>query len=129
MISGLLPLHRCRLLSTYHRQLMYCIIQFLNKASDLIDAVLPYLLAHWPKNNAPKEVLFINEIEQIMRAVDGETLDGVFEMLSRRIARCAQSVHFMVAERALSFWNNTIFLRQVRCVACLPACVVSDLQL
>ena len=40
----------------------------------------------------------------------------------RRIARCAQSVHFMVAERALQFWNNPVFMRQVSCV-CITACV------
>eukprot|EP00036_Acanthoecidae_sp_10tr_P026495 CAMPEP_0206330312 /NCGR_PEP_ID=MMETSP0106_2-20121207/23655_1 /ASSEMBLY_ACC=CAM_ASM_000206 /TAXON_ID=81532 /ORGANISM="Acanthoeca-like sp., Strain 10tr" /LENGTH=226 /DNA_ID=CAMNT_0053763069 /DNA_START=5 /DNA_END=682 /DNA_ORIENTATION=+ len=49
-----------------------------------------------------------------MRAIDAPTLDDIFELACRRIAKCAQSVHFMVAERALSFWNNPIFLRQVR---------------
>mmetsp|Transcript_4875 Transcript_4875/g.12550 ORF Transcript_4875/g.12550 Transcript_4875/m.12550 type:complete len:920 (-) Transcript_4875:44-2803(-) len=114
LVGGLLPLHRCKSLAVYHRQLVYCVTQFLSKAPDLVHVVLPYILAHWPRNNAPKEMLYMSELEGIMRAIDAPTLDDIFELACRRIAKCAQSVHFMVAERALSFWNNPIFLRQVR---------------
>lgn len=113
LIGGLLPLHRCKPLGTYHRQLVYCVTQFLGKAPDLVSEVLPYLLSHWPKNNAPKELLYISELEAIMRVIDAPNLESIFGTACRRIARCAQSVHFMVAERSLGFWNNQVFLQQV----------------
>eukprot|EP00041_Stephanoeca_diplocostata_P030370 m.918189 g.918189 ORF g.918189 m.918189 type:complete len:1137 (-) comp23741_c0_seq2:252-3662(-) len=114
LLIGIMPLHRCKVVSTYHRQLVFCVTQFLSKSPDLVHKVLPWLLKHWPKGYAPKEVLFVSELEAIMRSVSAEEHDAIFPTICRRIAKCTESVHFMVAERSLAFFNNQMFLASVR---------------
>ncbi|RUS21281.1 armadillo-type protein, partial [Endogone sp. FLAS-F59071] len=78
LTKALIPLHKCKSLTLYHPQLAYCVVQFLEKDPALTDEVITGLLRYWPKVNSPKEVMFLNEIEEILD----------------------------VAERALYYWNN-----------------------
>ncbi|RKP28024.1 armadillo-type protein [Syncephalis pseudoplumigaleata] len=74
----LIPLHKVKSLILYHPQLTYCVVQFLEKDPTLTEEVVTGLLRYWPKVNSPKEVMFLNELEEILD----------------------------VAERALYYWNN-----------------------
>jgi len=62
---GLLPLHKVANLSTFHAQLQNCIIQYLEKDPNLGEKIIAYLLKVWPITNAGKEVLFLQELEEI----------------------------------------------------------------
>ncbi|XP_068457984.1 serine/threonine-protein phosphatase 2A 56 kDa regulatory subunit delta isoform isoform X3 [Clinocottus analis] len=96
---ALLPLHKNKALSVYHPQLAYCVVQFLEKDSSLTE---PF----WPKTHSPKEVMFLNELEEILDVIEPSEFLKVQEPLFRQLAKCVSSPHFQVAERALYYWNN-----------------------
>lgn len=102
----LMPLHKPKNLSLYNTQLTYCICQFLDKEPTLIDVVFKLLLRMWPVGNSPKEVLFINELEELLNVVDEIHFKRVRVPIFKRICSCFKSEHFQVAERALYLWSN-----------------------
>ena len=95
-------------------------------ASDL--QVIMGLLKFWPKTHSPKEVMFLNELEEILDVIEPSEFVKVQEPLFRQLAKCVSSPHFQVgqaeprpesdpaespqvctfqvAERALYYWNN-----------------------
>ncbi|KAH0850140.1 hypothetical protein HID58_095766 [Brassica napus] len=85
----LVPLHKLKCLPNYHQQLSYCVIQFVEKDCKLADTVIRGLLKYWPVTNSSKEIMFLNELEEILESTQGTEFE-----------RC------MVAERALYLWNN-----------------------
>ncbi|KAF9891501.1 hypothetical protein FE257_003968 [Aspergillus nanangensis] len=109
----LLPLHKVKSLSMYHPQLAYCIVQFLEKDSSLTEEVVIGLLRYWPKVNSTKEVMFLNEVEDIFEVMDPAEFAKVQEPLFQQLAKSVASPHFQVAERALYFWNNEYFCNLV----------------
>ncbi|KAG0221109.1 hypothetical protein BGX31_010179, partial [Mortierella sp. GBA43] len=102
----LLPLHKARSLTLYHPQLAYCVVQFLEKDPSLTEEVIHGMLRFWPKVNSPKEVMFLNEIEEILDVIEPLEFVKIQVPLFTQIARCVSSSHFQVAERALYYWNN-----------------------
>ncbi|PHH49096.1 Serine/threonine-protein phosphatase 2A 56 kDa regulatory subunit delta isoform [Ceratocystis fimbriata CBS 114723] len=109
----LLPLHKVKSLSMYHPQLAYCIVQFLEKDASLTEEVVVGLLRYWPKVNSTKEVMFLNEVEDIFEVMDPAEFAKVQEPLFHQLAKSVASPHFQVAERALYFWNNEYFCNLV----------------
>lgn len=102
----LIPLHKVKSLALYHPQLAYCVVQFLEKDSSLTEEVLLGLLRYWPKVNSPKEVMFLNEVEEILDVIEPAEFVKIQVPLFQQLQRCINSQHFQVAERALYFWNN-----------------------
>ncbi|CAD1477945.1 unnamed protein product [Heterotrigona itama] len=102
----LLPLHKAKSLSVYHPQLAYCVVQFLEKDPSLTEPVIRSLLKFWPKTHSPKEVMFLNELEEILDVIEPAEFQKVMDPLFRQLAKCVSSPHFQVAERALYYWNN-----------------------
>jgi len=106
LLKALLPLHKVRYVGMYHQQLSYCVTQFVEKDPNLSKQVLSVILQFWPRTYSPKEVLFLNEVEEILEMVQAEQFEELVEPLFDRIAVCINSPHFQVAERALFLWNN-----------------------
>ncbi|KAH7445316.1 hypothetical protein KP509_01G002100 [Ceratopteris richardii] len=106
LVRALIPLHKPKCLSVYHRQLSYCITMFVEKDLKLADTVIRGLLKYWPVTNSHKELLFLNELEEILEATQPAEFQRCMVPLFRQIGRCLNSPHFQVAERALFFWNN-----------------------
>ena len=102
----LVPLHKAKSLAMYHPQLAYCVVQFLEKDNLLTEEVVIGLLRYWPKTNSQKEVMFLNEVEEILDVVEPSEFVKIQVPLFQQLARCIRSQHFQVAERALYFWNN-----------------------
>jgi serine/threonine-protein phosphatase 2A regulatory subunit B' len=102
----LLPLHKAKSLALYHPQLAYCVVQFLEKDPTLTEEVILGLLRYWPKVNSPKEVMYLNEVEEILDVIEGAEFAKIMQPLFLQLARCINSQHFQVAERALYYWNN-----------------------
>ncbi|KAI9672581.1 MAG: Serine/threonine-protein phosphatase 2A 56 kDa regulatory subunit delta isoform [Alyxoria varia] len=109
----LIPLHKVKSLSMYHPQLAYCIVQFLEKDANLTEEVVNGLLKYWPKVNSTKEVMFLNEVEDIFEVMDPAEFAKVQSRLFSQLAKSVASPHFQVAERALYFWNNEYFCNLV----------------
>ncbi|XP_059667579.1 serine/threonine protein phosphatase 2A 57 kDa regulatory subunit B' beta isoform-like [Cornus florida] len=106
LVRALIPLHKPKSLALYHQQLSYCITQFVEKDYKLADTVIRGLLKYWPVTNCQKEVLFIGELEEVLDITQAAEFQRCMVPLFRQIARCLNSPHFQVAERALFLWNN-----------------------
>ncbi|XP_068619419.1 serine/threonine-protein phosphatase 2A 56 kDa regulatory subunit gamma isoform-like isoform X1 [Battus philenor] len=106
LLRVLLPLHKAKSLSVYHPQLAYCVVQFLEKDPSLTQPVVRALLKYWPKTHSPKEVMFLNEMEEILDVIEPAEFQKIMDPLFRQLAKCVSSPHFQVAERALYYWNN-----------------------
>ena len=68
-MKALLPLHKVRYVNLYHQQLSYCVTQFVEKDPKLAIQVIESILAFWPMTYSPKEVLFLNEAEEILEMI------------------------------------------------------------
>ncbi|XP_071736732.1 serine/threonine protein phosphatase 2A 59 kDa regulatory subunit B' zeta isoform-like [Rutidosis leptorrhynchoides] len=106
LTRALIPLHKPKCLSMYHQQLSYCVTQFVEKDFKLADTVIRGLLKYWPITNSSKEVLYLSELEEVLESTQVAEFQRCMVPLFRQIARCLNSSHFQVAERALFFWNN-----------------------
>ncbi|KAI8344795.1 serine/threonine-protein phosphatase 2A 56 kDa regulatory subunit alpha isoform-like protein [Chlamydoabsidia padenii] len=113
LFKVLIPLHKPSSLGIYYSQLLYCVLQFLEKDPSFTKDVILLLLKYWPKVNSPKEVMFLNEVEEILDVTDSAAFTDFMIPLFRRLARCIGSDHFQVAERTLLFWNNDYFISLV----------------
>ncbi|OIV90948.1 hypothetical protein TanjilG_16908 [Lupinus angustifolius] len=106
LIRALVPLHKPKSISSYHQQLSYCVIQFVEKDNRLADPVIRGLLKYWPVTNCQKEVLFLGELEEVLEVTQAAEFQRRMVSLFRQIGRCINSPHFQVAEKALYLWNN-----------------------
>lgn len=71
-------------------------------------------LRYWPKVNSAKEVTFLNEIGEILEAVNDEGFVQIQDKLFHQLAKSMASPHLLVARRALHFWSNEKFCNHVR---------------
>ncbi|KAH8927836.1 protein phosphatase 2A regulatory B subunit [Atractiella rhizophila] len=101
LFKVLIPLHKAKGLSLFHPQLSYCVLQFLEKDPGLTEDVVKGLLRFWPKVNAQKEVMFLNEIEELIDIIEPAEFQKIMIPLFRQLAKCFGSQHFQV--RCLRF--------------------------
>ena len=120
----LIPLHKTRGVAMYHPQLSYCISQYVEKDADIIVPIMRGLVRYWPWSSAFKQVLFLNEVEEILELCRPEQLSLIHEEFSSLLAACLASPHFQVTERALYYWNSenlcSNVLSQARAATLLP---------
>lgn len=87
--------------------------QFVEKDPKLADMVIRGLLRFWPQTNSQKEQLFLSELEEVLELTQPAEFSRVMEPLFRQLAKCVNSSHFQVAERALFLWNNEYLVQLV----------------
>lgn len=104
--SCLIPLHRSRNLHAFNVQLTYCMTQYVEKDSRLAEPVIRGILKYWPVTNTTKEVIFLNELEEILELTQHTEFEKIMYPLFHRLAACIESPHFQVSERVLFLWNN-----------------------
>jgi len=104
----LIPMHKVQFLSQFHAQLAYCVTQFLQKDASLAATVIGGMLKFWPTVSCQKELLYLNELEEVLELTLPPQLEKVIAPLFYRISNSICSNHFQVAERALFLWNNDI---------------------
>lgn len=103
---ALIPLHRPKCIALYHQQLSYCVTQYVEKDANTAVPTIMGLLKAWPWSCSSKQVLLLNELEEVLELIGPEQLEKLYEPLFRALANCVGSAHFQVAERALFLWNN-----------------------
>ena len=106
----ILPLHKLASVGRYMQQLSFCCIQYLEKDVSLAEPVIRSLLNWWPVANHHKELLFLNELEEILELTRPAEFEKVMVPLVRQVCRCACSPHFQVAQHQLCTWNNEYFV-------------------
>ncbi|CAN0845770.1 Serine/threonine protein phosphatase 2A 57 kDa regulatory subunit B' beta isoform [Linum grandiflorum] len=107
----LIPLHKPKGMVVYHRQLGYCITQFVQKEPMMGGLVVRGILKYWPITNCHKEVLLISELEELVENMDPDHYRRLALPLCTQITRCLNSWNSQVAERALYVWNNEVFVK------------------
>ncbi|KAM7258930.1 hypothetical protein ACFE04_014671 [Oxalis oulophora] len=107
----LIPLHKRKGVQVYHRQLAYCVAQFVHKEPVLGGIIVRGILRYWPVSNCQKEVLFIGELEELVENIDPDQYRKLALPLCSQITRCLNSCNSQVAERALYIWNNEQFVK------------------
>ena len=77
--------------------------------------VIMGLLKYWPKTHSPKEVMFLNELEEILDVIEPAEFQKVMIPLFKQLAKCVSSPHFQVrcsllsltrARRSVNRWPN-----------------------
>ena len=106
LVRALIPLHKPKCVGLYHQQLSYCIIQYVEKDADTATPILNGFFKCWPWSCSGKQVLFLNELEEILELLGADQLNQISKTLFTNLARCLDSDHFQVVERALFLWNN-----------------------
>lgn len=109
----LLPLHKIANMAPFHQQLSYCIVQFVDKDPKTAIPIINGLLRFWPVTTSSKELLFLNELEEILELTKAEEFAKLVRPLFQQIARSMASLHFQVAQRALYLWNNEYIVNMV----------------
>ncbi|KAL3183634.1 hypothetical protein MRX96_033735 [Rhipicephalus microplus] len=110
LLRVLMPLHKVKSLSVYHPQLAYCVVQFLEKEPSLTEPVILALLKFWPKVHSPKEVMFLNELEEILDVIEPAEFAKVMVPLFRQLARCVSSPPLpALYKNSKAHWNKTIY--------------------
>jgi len=102
----LTPMHKVRSLQSFHQQLSYCVTQFVDKDPSLSVSVIGGLIKYWPIINSAKEVLFLNELEELLELTQPEEFQQILVPLFKQLSKSIGSPHFQVAERALFLWHN-----------------------
>jgi serine/threonine-protein phosphatase 2A regulatory subunit B' len=111
LVRAMIPLHKPRCLAMYHQPLSYCITQFVEKDCKLADTVIRGLLKYWPITNSSKEVMFLNELEEVLEATQLPEFQRCMVPLFQQLARCLNSSHFQV----IRFQNSYTSLLQYTC--------------
>jgi len=106
LIKALLPLHKTKAITTFHPQLSYCMALYVAKDHCLTRDIIPGLLKFWPFGSSSKQILFLNELEDIFEYVIEEDVTFFREQLALRLAKCIGGLHFQVCERTLVLWNS-----------------------
>ncbi|GFY94561.1 protein phosphatase 2A regulatory B subunit family protein [Actinidia rufa] len=111
LMRVLIPLHKPKGMLVYHRQLTYCVSQFVQKEPALGGVVVRGVLKYWPVTNCPKEVLLVGELEELVGDIDPEQYRKLALPLCTQITKCLNSWNSQVAERALYVWNSKYFVK------------------
>jgi serine/threonine-protein phosphatase 2A regulatory subunit B' len=88
----LISLHKSRSFTTYHQQLSDSISQFLEKDCKLANTVLTGIEKYWPITNIPKEMIFLEELQEILEATQLTEFQRFMIPIVHQIACCLRSV-------------------------------------
>ncbi|GMF44328.1 unnamed protein product [Phytophthora fragariaefolia] len=106
LVRALVPLHKPKCVSMYHQQLSYCITQYVEKDPETAVPIIQGIIKFWPWSCSSKQVIFLNELEEILELMGSEQLQQVHKPLFNGLAKWLGSQHFQVSERSLFLWNN-----------------------
>lgn len=107
---ALLPLHKSSIVMQYHPQLSYCMALYVAKDHTLTRQIVPGLLKYWPYRNYSKQIIFLNELEDVFEYVQPDDCEVIRGPLVTCLVNTIGGDHFQVAERALCLWNSDRFL-------------------
>ncbi|KAM0018099.1 putative protein phosphatase 2A, regulatory B subunit, B56, armadillo-like helical [Helianthus debilis subsp. tardiflorus] len=111
----LIPLHKPKSVGSYHHQLTYCVVQFIEKDPKLTSVVINGLLKYWPVTSSQKQLMFLSELEEVLEIIRTDEFEKIMVPLFRRVKCCLDSYHFQVAERAHFLWNNEHIRHLIMC--------------
>lgn len=93
----------------YHKELVHCLLLFLEKDSSLAPICLEALCGYFPQlheSNTPKEVLLIHEIAEVLKFIDAASFEHVLPSLLRHMIRLIGSHNAQPIQSTLQFWKD-----------------------
>ena len=111
--SALIPLHKVKTMQMYHAHLVYCMAQYIEKEQRFAVPIIGGVLKYYPFGNTAKELLFLDELQELIEVLNPQTLAEVEVPIYQRLAQCIEGEHFQIAEKALHFWGNEILNQTV----------------
>lgn len=113
----LIPLHKVKTLTNFNTQLQLCVKNYMEKSNALSVPLILGLLKFWPITCPAKEVIFINECEEILELM-GPQVESRFAdfgpQLLKRLLLTSQGMHYQAAERALLLLNGDTIQKMVK---------------
>jgi serine/threonine-protein phosphatase 2A regulatory subunit B' len=111
----LMPLHRHRFIGFFRQSLVKAITCFISKDEGLIELALLTCIKYWPLVKPSNEVDSLAEMETYLNQIKTVAhLSDICIPFVERVALCASSLHWMVAERALFLMHNPVFINLLR---------------
>lgn len=96
LLQVLLPLHSSKKLSNFHPQLVYCVIQFVEKDPILLESFTLGFLQRWPIVSSVKECLFLGELEEIIDIMQPKEFEKLQRPIFMIIAKCIKDESYQV---------------------------------
>lgn len=90
---------------------------FLEKDKTLGIDLIVGMLKYWPITCPAKEVIFINEIEEVMEIIGSEAEKKWLvygPKLLKRLVATSQNMHYQAAERSLLLLNSELIQKMVK---------------
>lgn len=109
LTRALLPLHKPPTVMIYHAQLSYCMALYVAKDHTLTRLIIPGLLKFWPFGASNKQIMFLNELDDVFEYVQEDDMPHFRRQLGQRLAKALGGLHFQVAERTLCLWHSERF--------------------
>ena len=101
----LLPLHRCDHLVYFAKELFTCVVQILDKDRRLVVTMLHELFKHWPVISPKKQMIFLDEIAQVMNFVDDKYCEECVHVMAPQLLASLTSCHSAIVEKILYMWE------------------------
>ena len=83
----IIPLHKVQSCTVFFEKLVRCVMLFIVKDPSLITPLIDGLLKYWPFGNASKEILFLQELAELMQYNEMTDIEGVGELVPRLFNR------------------------------------------
>ena len=87
--------------------------QYVEKDPRLAYDFIPSMLRYWQVSVTAKQVLFLNEVEEMLALTQPPAVHRMQGVLVRRLALCNTRPHFQVFEHTLFFWNNDYIVKLI----------------
>ena len=106
----IIPLHKVQTCPKFHNELLRCSMLFVSKDPNLAFSLIEGLLKYWPFASCGKEILFLDELVEVLDVCDIAKLEPYIDKLFKRLIKCIASPHIQVSNRSISFFENDFFL-------------------
>eukprot|EP00428_Durinskia_dybowskii_P036949 CAMPEP_0170257764 /NCGR_PEP_ID=MMETSP0116_2-20130129/28747_1 /TAXON_ID=400756 /ORGANISM="Durinskia baltica, Strain CSIRO CS-38" /LENGTH=449 /DNA_ID=CAMNT_0010508797 /DNA_START=6 /DNA_END=1351 /DNA_ORIENTATION=- len=119
LFDVLMPLHRSNewlqwdrqspFIGMYHKELVRCVLAFLEKQPSLAPKCIESLCTFFPQSrqsNTPKEVLLIYEISQFLRYVNESSFPEIRPALLRHMVRLLGSHNSQPVQSVMQLWKD-----------------------
>jgi len=113
LLRVLLPLHKLETFRDFQPQIVRCMKQYVERDARLSFDILTCMLRIWPVSPASKQVLFLDELEELLALMPQLQFRRLREAIIHRIALCIASPHYQVAERVLNLWSNDSIVKLI----------------
>ena len=105
----LLPLHLLSNFSNFHKILIQCIIKIISKFEVLIGETLNYFFKHWPISDREKQLLFLREMEELIRTFDSKNAPLQYQNFFKFISNCSNDFNFSISDFSIEVIQNPLF--------------------